>query len=92
MDLEEILDMSLRDILDKYCAVYNLECGYYYGVSEFDSVDELFEKYNIEEEYPEAFYIEPIVNQEILDNFDELLSYEKMVKIMDNLGINLKTK
>lgn len=91
MVLEDYLDMTLREILDTYCVVYNLECDYCYGVSKFDTVDELYNNYNIDEEYPEAFYPEYLINNEILDYLEEdLLDYQKLTRIMDNLGITQK--
>ena len=92
MALEDILDMTVRELLDKYCAIYNLECGYYYGITDFDTVEELFHEYNIDEEYPEAFNVELVINDELMDTFDEVLTYERLVKIMDNLGITPKTE
>lgn len=32
MDFEEFLDLPLRVILEDYCLLHNLECGYYYGI------------------------------------------------------------
>ena len=93
MVLEDYLDMTLRDILDEYCAIYNLECGYYYGISKFDTIEELFNEYDVENEYPEAFEVDNIVNHEVLDSMcEELLSYDRLVKIMKNLGISKKTE
>lgn len=91
MVLEDFYNMTLKEILDKYCVIHNLECGYVYGICEFDEVEELFDEYNIEEEYPEAFHVENIVNDEVMLSFDDdLLDYARLVKIMNNLGINKK--
>ena len=32
MKIEDLLDLTLREILEKYGAVRNLECGYFYGI------------------------------------------------------------
>ena len=72
--------MSIEiELLQNYCIIYNLECGYAYGVFRIKDVDELIEHYNIEE-YPEAFSIENI----------EIRDYEVLERIMSNLGISKK--
>ena len=49
------MDLTLREVLENYVVLHNLECGYYYGLAKADDVEKLFKKYNIEEDYPEAF-------------------------------------
>ena len=93
MSLEQFLNMTLREVLDTYCAIYSLECGYHYGVSTFDTVEEIIREYNVLDEYPEAFAIENIISDEVIDSMENgLLSYEKLEVIMDNLGINKNVK
>ena len=92
MKIKDLMDLTLGEILEKYCAVYNLECCYYYGITEIDKIDEIFENYNIEE-YSEAFNIENLINDELLlSSDDDLLEYDKLVKIVDGLGITKKIK
>ena len=89
--IDDILDLPLRTILESYSAVQNLECGGYYGVCSDDLLTELFQKYNIDEEYPEAFSVENLVYDELLVSYDEeLLDGDKLVMIRDNLGISKK--
>ena len=76
MKIKDLMDLTLGEILEKYCAVYNLECCYYYGITEIDKIDEIFENYNIEE-YSEAFNIENLINDELLlSSDDDLLEYD----------------
>ena len=91
MKINDILDLSLRQILEDYVIINNLECGYYYGIAPSELVERLFNEYNVEKDYPEAFNVENVVNDEILVSYDEdIISYEKMEKIMANLGISKK--
>lgn len=91
MKIKDLMDLTLGEILEKYCAVYNLECCYYYGITETDNVDEIFAEYNIEEEYSEAFNVENLINDELLLSCDDdILEYDKLVKIVDGLGITKK--
>ena len=90
MKVNDLLDYTLRDLLESYCAIYNPECGYYYGIASFDDVDEIFGAYNVSE-YSEGFDVENLINDEILVSFDEeLLSYERLERIMSNLDISKK--
>lgn len=91
MKVEDLLDLSVRDLLDKYCILYNPECGYFYGVTTWDNAYKMYNEYNIEEEYPESMCTENMINDEIWFD-DELIDMKKIDRIMDNLGINKKTK
>ncbi|WP_458454372.1 hypothetical protein [Methanobrevibacter sp.] len=91
MKLEELLDLTLREVLEDYVAVNNLECGYYYGVFKGDDINRIFEEFNIEEDYPEAFHVENLINDELIVSFDEeIKDYNKLLKIMKNLGVSSK--
>ena len=91
MKIDELMGLTLRELLDGYVAIRNLECGYFYGIVPVDLVEELLGNYNIDEEYPEAFAVENIIDDELIfDGDKELLSYDKLEKIMCNLGITKK--
>lgn len=89
--VEDLMDLTLREILEKYVVLHNLECGYYYGFAEAETVEKLFKNYNIEEDYPEAFNVESVIQDEVLTDYgEEIIDYQKMEKIMQNLGITKK--
>jgi hypothetical protein len=88
MKLEELLDLTLREIVNTYCVVWNLECGYAYGIFKIEDIDQIIEEYNVLEEYPEAFSPEPLISHEVTDVCEEIRDYEVLTRIMDNLGIN----
>ena len=90
MNFDELLDLTLREILEKYCTVMSLECGYYYGVFKQEDIEKIFKEFNIEEEYPEAFHVETLIPLEILDAADEVKEYDSLIRIVDNLGISKK--
>lgn len=91
MKVDDILDLTLREVLDTYCAIYNPECGYYYGIACFDDIDVLYDEYNINEVYPEAFEVENLISDEVLVSFDEeIISPKRLRKIMSNLDIPKK--
>ena len=91
MEINDLMDLTLREVLDKYVVLHNLECGGYYGLADGDEVEKLFENYNIEEDYPEAFHVESVIQDEVLVDYgEELVDYPKMERIMFNLGISKK--
>ena len=91
MKFEDLLDKPLREILENYVVLHNLECGGYYGLAKADDVEELFKNYNIETDYPEAFNVESIIQDEVLTDYGEaIVDYSKMETIMNNLGISKK--
>ena len=90
--LTELLDMKLGEVLERYVQIYNAECGYLYGIADLDDIDRLYSEYNIEDEYPEAFMPEDLIHHE-LDIYSEdarVMPYEKLERIMKNLGITKK--
>lgn len=83
------MDMTLREILEKYVAVFNPECCFYWGVFKSKDIEEVYQKYNIEKDYPEAFCPENLVNGELLD-CDQFGDMDKLERIMYDLGISKK--
>ena len=47
MKFEELLDKPLREVLEEYCIVHNLECGGYYGIFKVSDIERIFNEYNI---------------------------------------------
>ena len=91
MKINDLMDMTLREVLENFVTVHNLECGYYYGVFRAEDIDEIFQNYNVEEDYPEAFCVENLIDDEIIvSHDDEVRSYKTLVTIMENLGISKK--
>ena len=91
MKFEDLLDLPLREVLEKYCIAMNLECGYSYGVFKTDDIEQLFQEFNIEEDYPEAFSVRELIDEETILTYQEpIKDYNKLLTIMDNLGISKK--
>ena len=88
--MKELYDLTVGELLDEYCLLENLECGYYYGLVRLDFLDEVYEEYNIREEYPEAFDPQSIIPDEILVMEDSIISYDKLIRILRELGISKK--
>ena len=89
MLVKELLDMKLRDILDEFCFVYSPECGYLYGVSRWDDVEQMWEEFDLEDEY--CFEGDHIIAWPMEVDFDaEVLELEGLRHVLDYLGIPKK--
>lgn len=89
--INDLLDLTLREVLENYVLLHNLECDYFYGLAKTKDVERLFKNYNINDDYPEAFSVCTIIQDDVVVDYDdEIITYEKMTKIMDNLGITKK--
>ena len=92
MKLYELLDLTLLELLNDYVILYNLECGYPYGVAPRKVADEMYEKYDLQS-YWEALTTEPVMDFELLyDYCDEVIDMEKVGIICNNLGILRKNE
>ena len=89
MLIEDLLDMTLRDILEEFCFVFSPECGYLYGIARFDDAIAMWDEFDLEEEY--CFDTEPIMGWSMEVDFrDEVLEIDKLREILDMLGIKKK--
>ena len=90
MKLDELLDLPLREILDNYVLLYNLECDYLYGVAPLEVAEQMHEEYDVES-YQIALSVEPVMNYELWSlRCDEIIDMDKVGIICDNLGIKRK--
>lgn len=89
MKIKDLLDLSFREVLENYCIIQSLECDYIYGLAVSDDVETLFNDYNIEDEYPEGFDVETVIGR-VVDYDEDVYEYDRLVRIMNNLGISHK--
>lgn len=96
MKIIELLDLKLKDILDKFCILYSAECDYIYGITTHDAIIEMNEKYELSNE--PSIAVDSLINIELLceledtDNDTEVLTLKNIECIIKNLGLqnNLK--
>lgn len=87
MKFDDLLDMTLGEVLEEYSLLANLECGYIYGIASYDDITRMLEEYDVSQ-YSEAMSVEPIIEFDImLSNNGEIISYDKIERIMDTLAI-----
>ena len=93
MKISDLLDMTLGEVLQEYCILYNLECCYNYGITSSSNADRMYDEFNVEEDYPEAMTVLSVVDDDLLLDMDvELVDWDKIVRIMKNLDISKKDK
>lgn len=89
MLIDELWNMPLKEVLDKYCVVYSPECGYYYGITTWDEALQMEEEYDLEDEYCfAADYLIPI--EYGVEDGEEILNLKYLNQIMARLGIAKK--
>ena len=87
---DDLLEMKFGEVLEKYGVLWNYECAYPYGICSNELVERMYDEYNVDE-YWEAMTVEMIINSELCF-CDELITWEKIERIMDNLGISKKNE
>lgn len=90
MKIEDVMDLTLGEILNKYGVLLNPECDFVYGFVKYDDVEKLYDEYDVDT-YKEAVEVDTFVPSYILtDCREEFLNYEDLEKIMSNLDIKKK--
>ena len=92
MKIENLMNLTLGELLDNYCILFNEECGYVYGITSFDLAEKMFEEFDIDS-YSEAMVVNNLLPDEIIFNSNEdLIDYDKICSIMQSLGIMRNTE
>ena len=89
MKLIELLDMTLREILEKYCVLFSEECCHTYGITTHDAIGEIAEEYDLCDEpsltaQPILFNIELLCEFEDENNTAEILTTEAIRQLIEN--------
>ena len=89
MKLNDLLDMTFREVISNYCVLFSEECCYFYGISTYEAMNEIANEYELCDE--PSLVVEPILfNMEVLFEFEEadddteVMSVEKIRELIDN--------
>ena len=89
MKVDDLFDMTVRDLLEEYCVVYSPECDYNYGVAHWDDVNQIYEEFDLEEQY--CFSGDSLIPLDYgFDDGEDVLDIKKLRCIMYKLGIAKK--
>ena len=88
MKFKDLFNKPFGEVIDEYCALYSEECGHIYGVCPMMLAEEMCSTYDIKEEDYPSISVEPLIPIQLLyDTDEELITSEKIERIMDALGI-----
>ena len=86
MMIDDLMEMKVKDVLDEFCILYSPECGYNYGIGRWDDANEIYEEFDLEEEY--CFFRDSLIPIDYgFDNGEKVLTLDDMRCIMNKLGI-----
>ena len=89
MMIDDLMDMTVKEVLDTFCAISNPECGHFYGIATWEDVAKMFEEFDLEDEY--CFYADSLISCEYEFDYGEcVLKINDLRKILDYLGIEKK--
>jgi len=87
--IDDLMEMTVKDLLNEFCLVYSPECGYNYGIAKWDDANEIYEEFDLEDEY--CFCGDSLIPLDYgFDSGEEVLDLEDLKCIMDKLGIQKK--
>ena len=79
-----LLDLTVRELLDEYGLMYSPECDYKYGVIEYNDAERLYKEYDLDD--CPSVCVEELIDPELVDLTP--LTYEELECLMENLGVN----
>ena len=91
MKFDDLLDLTLREIIEGFCLLYSPDCDCVYGVMRYDDWCNVDQAYDFEDS--NAIEVLPILSKEVTDyGSDEVLEWSDVEKVLKSLGINKKEK
>ena len=82
MKLIKLLDLTLREILEKYCVLFSEECCWTYGITTHEAINKIAEKYNLSD--APSLTVQPILfNLEILLEFEDETNDAEILTVKD---------
>ena len=89
MKFDDLLEMKFRDVLDEFCITFSPECDYFYGISRWDDVNQMWEEFDLEDEY--CFEGDSLLLYEMeMTGEDKILEADDLRRILDTIGIERK--
>lgn len=89
MKIDDLLEMTVAEVLENFCITYSPECDYNYGIAKWHDVNQIWEEFDLEEQYCfEGDYLIPIDYG--FDMGEDVLELKDLKQIMAKLGIAKK--
>ena len=89
MKIDELMKMTVEDVLNEFCLVYSPECDYHYGIARWDDANQIYEEFDLEDQY--CFSGDSLIPLDYgFDYGEDVLSINDLHVIMAKLGIAKK--
>ncbi len=86
MEIDDLLKLTVEELLDEFCVAYSPECGYDYGVTRWKDAHKIWEEFDLEEE--NCFCTDTLLPYEnVCAGNEKILELDDLRDIMDTLGI-----
>ena len=79
-----LLDLTLKEILQKYCVVQSPECNFSYGIAKWEDIKKLEEEYDFSNQA--SIEGNCLISDEI--DLDNRLDLTALKKLCDNIGVD----
>ena len=84
--IDDLMNMTVAELLDEFCLIYNPDCGITYGVGRWDDANEIYEEFDLDDQYCfSSDFLIPIDYG--FDCGEKVLDLDDLKYIMDRLGI-----
>lgn len=84
--IDDLMQMTVGELLTEYCILYSPECDYNYGIGRWDDANQIYEEFDLEEQY--CFSGDSLIPLDYgFDEGEKVLTLDDMRHIMDVLGI-----
>ncbi len=89
MKVDDLMKMTVEDLLNEYCITYSPECDYNYGIARWDDANQIYEEFDLEEQY--CFSGDSLIPIDYcFDGGEDVLDIHDLRCIMAKLGIAKK--
>lgn len=86
MKIDDLMDLTVRELLDEYCITYSPECDYNYGIARWGDVAQIYDEFDLEDHY--CFSGDSLIPLDYcFDSGEEVLTLDDLRCLMDKLGI-----
>lgn len=78
--------MKFGDVLDEFCIAFSPECDYFYGICRQDDLLQMWDEFDLEDEY--CFEGDSLLLYEMeMTHDDDILEIDDLRRILDHIGI-----
>lgn len=89
MKVDDLMQMTVEEVLSEYCIVYSPECDYNYGIARWDDANQIYEEFDLEDQY--CFDGDSLIPMDYgFDSGEPVLDLKDLRQVMAKLGIAKK--